>query len=216
VIALAPAEDIHSHLVQLLGNMLARPGLYGPHATGESQVTTVIELLLVAEQRPGLLARQRDRWQAQGAFLPTGVTGAFRHLLPAAHDSAAMSVYAEFARALGWLRPDRLLDEVEYRRLRERVPGWVARDRTRSDGLAEFGAPSLPAGTNPRWPTTHCYVPADPAAPIVTFHLWNEYHSELEQPVLLAVDTGGDGPFTERFAFTPEGLRRRPPPGSVP
>ncbi|WP_256446132.1 hypothetical protein [Pseudonocardia lacus] len=43
----------------------------------------------------------------------------------------------------------------------------------------------------------------------MTFHLWNRPDSGLAEPVLLAVRTD-DGPFAEQFAFTPEGLRRRP------
>jgi hypothetical protein len=211
MVALAPAEDIHEHLVRHLNNVLCRPGMYGPRATGESHARTLIELILVAEQRPDLLAEQMTRWRERGVFLPTGVTGAFSLQLPAAHDKGAMTVYAEFAREGGWLRTDRLLDDGEYRALRDAIPQFVAQDRTRPDVLAAFGPPSLPTGTNPRWPMTHPYVPADPAEPIVTFHLWNEYHSELEQPVLLAVHVGGDEPFPEQFSFTPEGRRRRPP-----
>jgi hypothetical protein len=208
MVALAPSAEIHSHLLGHLDGVLRRPGLYGPHETGESHVSVAITLLLAAEQRPGLLDQQRAAWREQGAYWPTGVTGAFSDKLPAAHDQAAMSVYAEFVRGLGRLRTDRLLDDDEYRRVR--AAGTA--DRSAADVEASFGPPSVLIGsTNPRYPRSLCYVPADPDRPVVTLHLWNEWHSELAQPVLLAVDSGGTGPFADRFAFTPEGIRRRPP-----
>ncbi|MFD6158253.1 hypothetical protein ACFWF7_34725 [Nocardia sp. NPDC060256] len=44
--------------------------------------------------------------------------------------------------------------------------------------------------------------------PMVFFHLWNR-RDEYTDPILLAIRHGAD-PFAASFAFTPEGIRRRP------
>jgi hypothetical protein len=206
--ALAPSAEIHAHLVQRLGDVLRRPGMYG---NGEFAAQMLVDLLLVAERRPELLSEQQRRWNEQGAWTPLGVTGAFHPELPAPHDIPAMSVYVEFARRLGWLRTDRLFDDEVYGGLRRGLAEWTAQDRSWPDVRAAFGQPSLLlGGRNPADPKALCYVPADPAEPVVTFHLWNGAESGSAQPALLAVRVGGDGPFAEQFAFTPEGRRRRP------
>jgi hypothetical protein len=204
MVALAPAAEIHAHLVQRLGDVLRRPGVYGDP---EFAAQVLIDVLLVAEQRPEALGEQQRRWDEQGAWTPLGVAGAFHRELPGRHDVPAMSVYAEFAWRQGWLRTDRLFDDGPRRGLAE----WTAQDRTWPDVRAALGPPSLMVGgRNPAEPKALCYLPADPAQQVVTFHLWNEPDSGLAQPVLLAVRVGGDGPFAEQFTFTPEGLRRRP------
>jgi hypothetical protein len=205
-VELAPSPEIHSHLVQRLGDVLRRPGTYGD---AEFAAQVLIDVLLVVEQRPEVLTEQQRRWDAQGAWTPLGVGGAFQAALPAPHAIPAMSVYAEFARGRGWLRADRLFDDEAYGTLRRRLVGWTAQDRYWPDVRAEFGPPSLLlGGRNPAEPKALCYVPADPAHPVVTFHLWNADGSGLAQPVLLAVRVGGEGPFGEQFSFTPEGRRR--------
>jgi hypothetical protein len=205
---LAPSAEIHSHLVQRLGDVLRRPGMYGG---GEFGAQILIDALLAAEQRPELLAEQQRRWDDQGAWTPLGVAGAFHPELPGPHDVPAMSVYAEFARARGWLRIDRPLDDASYRDLRGAIAGWTGQDRSGADVRGAFGPPSLLiGGRDPGWPKALCYAPADPGEPVVAFHLWNAPGSGLAQPVLLAVRVGGDGPFGEQFAFTPQGHKRRP------
>jgi hypothetical protein len=206
--SLAPSAEIHEHLVGRLGDVLRRPGMYG---NGEFAAQILIDALLLAERRPELLAQQQRRWEEQGAWNPLGVAGACQHQMPGPQQDAAMSVYAEFARGQGWLRTDRQLDAEAYRGLRVGLADWTAQDRSWPDVRATFGRPSLMiGGRNPAWSKTLCYAPADPGEPMVIFHLWNEPDSGLAQPVLLAVRVGGDGPFAEQFAFTPEGRRRRP------
>jgi hypothetical protein len=207
MVALAPSAEIHSHLVQRLGDVLRRPGSYG----GEFAAQILVDALLAAERRPEVLPEQQRRWDEQGAWTPLGIVGAFHRELPGPLDVPAMSVYAEFARAQGWLRTDRPLDAEAYRALRAAVPDWTALDRSGADVRAAFGPPSLLiGGRDPAWPKALCYLPADDAEPVVTFHLWNAPGSGSVQPVLLAVRVGGGGRFADGFAFTPEGRRRRP------
>lgn len=209
-VALAPSDEIHGHLLQRFDDVLRRPGTFGSHGNGEFAAQLLVDLVLAAEQRPGLLSEQQRRWAEQGAWTPLGVTGAFHAELPAPHDIPAMSVYAELARRLGWLRTGRLLDDEEYRALRGGIAGWTAQDRTWPDVRAAFGPPSMMiGGRNPEWSKALCYAPADPDRPLVTFHLWNEPDSGLAQTVLLAVRVG-EGPFGGQFSFTPHGRRLRP------
>ncbi|MFJ9623000.1 hypothetical protein [Streptomyces sp. NPDC101181] len=61
------------------------------------------------------------------------------------------------------------------------------------------------------------YLTTDIAEPMIFFHLWNgtepgsgsTWPPNRKAPILLAVRCG-EGPFAERFTFTPEGHRRRP------
>jgi hypothetical protein len=204
---LAPSSEVRAHLLQQLNLVLRRPEMYGG---GETTPQVLISLLGVVERRPELLAAQQREWAAQGAWTPLGVAGAFHPELPDAHDLAAMSVYVEFARRRGWLRTDRLVDADAHAAMCRALPAWAGQDRSWPDVRAAFGPPSvLIGGRNPRWSKALCYVPEGPAEPVVTFHLRNDPDAGTAQPALLAVRRD-EGPFPERFTFTPEGRRRRP------
>ncbi|WP_435209168.1 DUF7710 domain-containing protein [Micromonospora sp. bgisy143] len=161
-----------------------------------------------------------DELRARDAFTPTGVTGAYGHLLPAdALREATASVYAEIAHRLGWLELDRALSEAEFQQLSVAIGDWVTRDRTLSDVIDTFGPPSLwIGGRNRSYPKTLAYTTAEPDRRLICFHLWNavtdagperELRDVRIEPVVLAVRHRSDA-FPASFSFTPEGLRRRP------
>ncbi|MGW0664848.1 hypothetical protein, partial [Streptodolium elevatio] len=180
--------------------------------------------LLFVEQRSQAWNEEMHALEGRGAWAAAGVQGAFDCLLPRDHGYSVSSVYAEIARRLGWLVPDRVLDSASYASLRQTAGVWAAQDRVWGDVVARFGPPSvLFGGTNPLYGKTLGYVGEEPGEPMVFFHLWNGPEDGAEQswppahaePLLLAVRYG-DGPFAGTFTFTPEGRRRRPAPAPSP
>lgn len=166
------------------------------------------------------------RWRAECdglrdrlAFASTGVRGAYRGVLPqGALRCATASIYAEIAHRCGWLEPDRSLSMAEYQKMAAGVDDWVTQDRTLSQVIETFGAPSLwIGGTNPLYSTTLAYITAD-LDDLICIHLWNTVANTAPgagprgvhpEPVVLAV-RHRPGNFPGSFSFTPEGLRRRP------
>ncbi|AOR34158.1 hypothetical protein BFF78_26680 [Streptomyces fodineus] len=212
---LAAPDEMRTHLVDQLNSMLRRPGMYGDV---EASMWIVVNHLLFLERRPEVWEEQKRAWSRQGGWSPTGVKGAFGSLLPGDHGHSVASVYAEFARRQGWLKPDRVLDAEAYAALRDAVRQWGRSDRVWADVTTAFGPPSvLFGGTNPFYGKTLGYVTEDPAQPMVSFHLWNgtdpgteaDWPPARTQPLLLAVRCG-DGTFADSFTFTPQGRRRRP------
>ncbi|MFZ4150370.1 hypothetical protein [Streptomyces pseudogriseolus] len=212
---LASAEEIHAYLIERLNSALRRPEMFG----GEIYLRLLIDHLLVAEREPEAFGRLRRSWEERGIWTPVGVAGAFRHLIPKPnYGSGTASVYAEFARIRGWLRPDRSLAPEAYRAMVDQVRDWAGQDRTWADVTDRFGPPSLLiGGSNPLYSKSLCYLTDDPDSPMVAFHLWNGtepgpgdgWPPAYDQPLLLAV-RHGDGPFRESFTFTPHGQRLRP------
>jgi hypothetical protein len=211
---LAAAEEIHAHLIDQLNLTLRRPGMFG----GEVALRVLIDHLLFAERQPEAWAELKQEWEEQGLWTSIGPAGAFQSVFPAQADCCEVaSVYAEFARQRGWLKPDRVLTGEEYQALAGRVRRWAAVDRTWPDVTAEFGPPSvLFGGNNPLYGKTLGYLTEDPQQPMVVFHLWNggepgaeSWPPQHEQPLLLAVRFRGDS-FRGSLTFTPEGERRRP------
>ncbi|WP_174361946.1 hypothetical protein [Nocardia brevicatena] len=156
--------------------------------------------------------------ESRGAFTSIGVTGAFRTLLPNSDEHGPASVYAEFAHARGWLQADRVLTAEEHASIRQELSTWVGQDRLLSEALETFGPPSvLFGGSNPFFGKTLGYLTDQVDEPMIFFHLWNGTDPDAEstwppiysEPILLAVRCGR-GPFTDTFAFTPEGKKRRP------
>ncbi|MEU0368842.1 hypothetical protein ABZ070_01015 [Streptomyces sp. NPDC006283] len=211
--ALASSEDMHEYLVNELNLALRRVGVYGEL---ETSMWFLIGHLLVLERRLEVWEQQKGRWERQGAWSSTGVRGAFARYFPSEHSLGASSVYAEFARREGWLKPDRVLDAEAYSALRNEAGRWADYDRSWADVTAAFGPASIQiGGNNPRYGKTLGYVTGDPAQPMVAFHLWNGTDPGLqdwpshEQPLLLAVRCG-DGDFADSLTFTPQGQNRRP------
>ncbi|MYV55101.1 hypothetical protein [Streptomyces sp. SID3212] len=208
---LASSEAMHHHLVDELNLALRRVGMYGELGTS---MWFLMRQLLVLEQRPEVWDEQKDRWERRGLWGPKGVEGALARYFPSHLTYAASSVYTEFAREEGWLRPDRVLDAERYAELRDTAGPWAADDRTWTDVTAAFGPPSVQiGGSNPRYSKTLCYVTDDLTRPMVAFHLWNgtdqEERPTHETPLLLAVRSG-EGPITDTLTFTPQGRSRRP------
>ncbi|MET7509136.1 hypothetical protein [Streptomyces albidoflavus] len=213
---LASPDDMRSYLVDQLNLMLRRPGMYGDVEVG---AWLAIDHLLFLEQRHEVWGvRRDDPWAEAGFCPPAGVSGAVRPLLPADYEHGTASVYAEFAWRQGWLKPDRVLDSETYASLRSLIGPFARHDRVWADVREAFGPPSvLLGGTNPHYGKTLGYVTEDVAEPMIAFHLWNgsdpgpdsAWPPDREQPLLLAVRCG-EGPFADRFTFTPEGRRRRP------
>lgn len=184
--------------------------MYGRDETAEQ---LLLEAMAVAD---GSVARWRaeiDGLRSSGAFAPTGVRGAYGHLLPEGSlRDAAASAYAEIAHRCGWLDLDRALTKGEYRELAAGVGGWVADDRTLSEVVGAFGIPSLwIGGTNPDRSKTLCYTTADPEDDLISVHLGADVgaaSASPPEPVVLAVRHRA-GNFRDSFSFTPEGLRQR-------
>lgn len=160
-----------------------------------------------------------DGLRERRAFTATGVKGAYCNVLPAdALRDATASLYAGIAHRCGWLDLDRTLSSAEYQRLATDIGEFVTEDRTLSQVIDTFGAPSLwIGGTNPLRPKTLGYTTANPDDELICMHLWKTFanadadgpqgvHPEL---MVLAV-RHRPGDFPNSFSFTPEGLRRRP------
>ncbi|GGV74093.1 hypothetical protein GCM10010277_88060 [Streptomyces longisporoflavus] len=224
------ADDIRAYLIGQLNLALRRPGMFG----NEGALRMLVDHLLFVEAQPEALAEQQKVWKERGAWTSAGVTGAFQGFVPGRCDDGMASVYAEFARRRGWLRPDRVLAAGEYGSLRSRVRSWAGQDRVWADVVDEFGAPSvLFGGTNPLYGKTLGYVSEDPEQPMVSFHLWNGSTQDAgssrvpqyPEAVLLAVrigdghgerdldgggGEGGDfGDWGTTLTLTPEGERQR-------
>ncbi|MFI6731172.1 hypothetical protein NRF20_44905 [Streptomyces sp. R-74717] len=212
---LASAEEIHAYLVERLNKALSGPEMFG----GEISLRLLIDHLLMAEREPEAFGRLQRSWEERGMWTAIGVAGAFRDLIPKPNYSCGMaSVYAEFAQARGWLRPDRTLAPEAYQAMVDQVRDWAGKDRTWADVIDRFGPPSvLFGGSNPLYSKSLGYLTDDPGLPMVVFHLWNGtepgpgdgWPPAHEQPLLLAV-RHGDGLFRESFTFTPHGQRLRP------
>ncbi|MER6129599.1 hypothetical protein ABT173_45010 [Streptomyces sp. NPDC001795] len=211
----ASPDEMRSYLMDQLNNVLRRPGMYGDV---EAAMWMVVNHLLFLERRPEVWEEQKRAWGRQGAWSPTGVKGAFSPLLPPDHGCSVASVYAEFARRQGWLKPDRVLDAEAYAAMRSTVRQWGQRDRVWADVTAAFGPPSvLFGGANPFYRKTLGYLTEDLAQPMVFFHLGNRADRDTEscwppaltEPLLLAVRCG-DGKFADSFTFTPQGQCLRP------
>ncbi|MEU4828433.1 hypothetical protein AB0H37_41825 [Actinomadura sp. NPDC023710] len=209
---LRTGAEIRDYLVDQLNLALRRPGMSG----GEAAIRLVLDHLEYAERRdgPGFPRLLEER----GAWTPLGVTGAFALVIPGRYESGIASVYAEYSRAQGWLKIDRTLTTAEYSSLATEHRRWTAHDRSLSDVLETFGPPSIHfGGTNPLYGKTLSYTSGSPTDPMISFHLWNGTEPDAEsswpplysEPVLLAVRSSGQSLETS-FAFTPEGIRRRP------
>lgn len=210
---LASSEVMHAYLVDELNSALRKVGMYGRLDTS---MWFLIRHLLVLEHRPEVWEEQKGRWERQGVWSSTGVQGAFARYFPSDPSFGACSVYAEFVRREGWLKPDRVLDEGAYAVLRDKAGRWAEDDRSWADVTTAFGPPSIQiGGNNPRYGKTLGYVTADLAQPMVAFHLWNGTDPGLqdwpshEEPLLLAVRCG-NGDFADSLTFTPQGRNRRP------
>ncbi|TXR99802.1 hypothetical protein EAO73_28235 [Streptomyces sp. col6] len=210
----ATAAEIHAHLIKQFNRALRSPETFG----GEVALHLLITNLLFVERRPDAYTPQRQAWIDNKTFRATGVTGAYRELIPGhSYNDGMASVYAEFAQQCGWLESDRLLTTAEYETLTGSVRQWAEKDRTWPDVTATFGPPSvLLGGDNPLYGKTLGYLSEDMEQPMVLFHLWNgsapgtnSWPPDHEQPLLLAVRFG-EGLFPDTFTFTPEGERKRP------
>lgn len=143
---LAAPDAVRAYLVEQLNFALRRPGMYG----GELAIRMLFDHLLFVEQRSQAWNEEMHALEERGAWAATGVQGAFDCLLPGDHGYSVSSVYAEIARRLGWLVPDRVLDSASYASLRQTAGVWAAQDRVWGDVVARFGPPSvLFGGTNP-------------------------------------------------------------------
>ncbi|MFI7080446.1 hypothetical protein ACIBO1_24385 [Micromonospora sp. NPDC049903] len=205
------------HHRRQVNGVLRRPGMYGRDELAER---LVLEAMAAVD---GSLRRwwaECDRLRERGAFGATGVMGAYRTVLPAdgVRDATA-SVYAEIAHRLGWLDLDRALSDAQWGQLREGIVGWVARDRTVSEVVETFGAPSLWIGATGRLHAkTLAYTTAGRGDDLICFHLGNavarsapesDVPGAHPEAVVLAV-RHLPGDFPDSFSFTSEGLHRRP------
>ncbi|MFE5597565.1 hypothetical protein [Streptomyces sp. NPDC056549] len=213
---LASASEIHAHLVDRFNRAICRPHHYG----GEVALHLLTEAILVAEGRQEAYRAQQDAWIRSRTMRPKGVIEAYGELIPGgSYDVGMASVFAEFAQRCGWLTTGRLLTTSEYDALAGSARQWAATDRTWSEIVNAFGAPSITlGGEDPQDSKSLGYLSEEPRMPMVVFHLWNGSASGTNsgppahgQPQLLAVRFG-DGPFKETFTFTPEGKLRMPGP----
>lgn len=206
--------ETRGYLVGQLNSALRRPGMYG----GELSIRLIIDHLLHLERGDEAWAEEMQSLESRGAWTSTGVSGAFRALVPGDYESGMASVYSEFARVRSWLKADRTLRTDEYDQLRTQISAWAIHDHSLSEVLNTFGPPSVwLGGTNPYYGKTLGYLTEPVDKPMIFFHLWNGADPDAEsawpprydEPVLLAVRHGA-GDFETSFTFTPEGIKRRP------
>jgi hypothetical protein len=204
---------MHSYLIEQLNHMLRRPGMYGSDA--ESALWMMFDHLAHLEGADTQAWWQglRDSWRSRSAFTQTGVTGAFKHLLPGRATDAVSSLFGEEARARGWLTTDRTLMAGEYGSARDALATWAAHDRSHGDVLDTFGPPSIWFGSRqPRHGKALGYFSERPEDPAIVIHLWNEdaYASAHDNQASVIAARCGHGPLPTTFHFTPEGARTRP------
>ncbi|MGA5305968.1 DUF7710 domain-containing protein [Nucisporomicrobium flavum] len=208
--------EAREHHRKHVNAVLRRPGMYGRDEMAEQLLLGAMAAVDGSSTRwAAELAGLRER----RAFTAIGVKGAYCNVLPAnGLREATASVYASIAHRCGWLDLDRTLSAAEYRRLAADIGDWVTEDRTLSQAIDRFGAPSLWIGsTNPLSPKTLGYTTASPDDELICLHLWNtfadagtdERQGVHPEPVVFAV-RHRPGDFRSSFSFTPEGLRRRP------
>lgn len=207
------AGDIRDYLLQQLNSALRRPGMFG----GEIALRMYCDAIAFTDRSERLWAEDLSALRSREAFASTGVTGAVERVLGHRAEDVTASVYAEIAHQHAWLTLDSNLPEASYGRILNRLPAWCARDRSHSEIITEFGAPSmLIGGSNPLYPKTLAYATADTGSPLVFFHLWNgtqpgastSWPPEHPEPVLLAA-RHGSARFIDGFIFTPSGSARR-------
>ena len=207
------ADEIRRYLIDELNRALRRPGMFG----GEQSLRLYLDALAFAAGLERAVKSEMLNLKARGAFVPSGVTGAVERLLGSRSDDVMASVYVEVARRIGWLELDSPIPLADYQNMRDGLDRWPPRDRTYSEVLAEHGSPSLLiGGTNPGYPKTLVYAPADRDHPPVFFHLWNGtdpgsphlWPPDHPEPVLLAGRCAGQD-FVDGFVFTPFGNARR-------
>lgn len=155
---LRSSPEMREHLVSELNAALRRPGMYG----GELGIRLIIGHLLHLERGDTVWAEQQRSMMSRGVWTSLGVSGAFLGLIPAPHQDAAASVYSEFARTRGWLRPDRTLTDDEYERLRRELPAWAARDRSWRSAPALTATSGAASPSRPK--ARDSAPPPDPAA----------------------------------------------------
>jgi len=204
---------MRSYLIEQLNHVLRRPGMYSRDV--ESAMWMMFDHLAYLEgaDTQSWWRDLRDQWSSRGAFISTGVTGAFQRLIPGNVTDAVSSFFGEAAWMRGWLTPDRTLTVAEYGSIRDGLAIWAQHDRSHGDVLDAFGSPSIWFGSRqPRHSKTLGYFTERPEDPAIMIHLWNEnahdsahdYHA----PVIAA--RCGHGPLATAFVFTPEGTRTRP------
>lgn len=196
--------DVREYLLSELNAALRRPGMHG----GEITIQVYLDAVAYTYGHTRFINGEKSSLQAAGAFLPTGVSGAFERLWGIASDDMAASVYAELSWRHGWLRPDQIMSSTDYTHLAASGPDWCARDRGLSDILATFGPASVSMGPS-QGPRTLTYLTQSRNQPCMSFHLWNEpaaKHNgrQYSEPQLLALRRESDS-FENSFAFTPLG-----------
>ncbi|GAA0251857.1 DUF7710 domain-containing protein [Cryptosporangium japonicum] len=209
-------REARQHLRTQVNGALRRPGMYGRQETAER---LLLDAMAAVDGSSPRWEAELDGLRKRHAFTATGVEGAYSNVLPAdGLRDATASLYAAIAHRCGWLDLDRTLAAAEYHRLAADIDDWVREDRTLSQALDRFGAPSLwVGGRNPLWPKTLCYATANPDDELICIHVWNsvgnsdadEQEGIHPEPVVLAV-RHRPGDFPRSFSFTPEGMRRRP------
>lgn len=204
-------DEIREYLLTMLNLSLRRPGMYG----GEIALRLYLDAVGFAHGRADVMEAEISFLRHAGAFLPTGVSGAFQRLWGFCSLDMMSSVYVELARRQGWLRADQVMPEAEYRELAQISLSWCGQDRSFSETLAAFGPPCLSGGNNLRFPQTLTYVPRSMAQPCLSFHFWNNFvrmdgrvETEFPEPMLLAVRRESDC-FEDSLTFTSRGRRYR-------
>jgi hypothetical protein len=206
-------REIRRYFVDMLNHALPRLGMYG----GEIAARHFLSHLAFVECREDELATHYEALQKRGAFLATGVKGAFRQIHDGNSDQEVGSVYAEIAFQMGYLATDRLLNRREFKSLRIGLRKTCrTRDFTTKEVQQEFGPPSWSSGTNPFYPWVFLYITDEPSFGAVAFDFWNEVYHDFETektcgkfgnlPVLRNVRIRG-AQFVREIAFTPLGRR---------
>ncbi|GLX98289.1 hypothetical protein [Herbidospora sp. NBRC 101105] len=202
------AEEIRDYLIAQLNLALRRSGMWG----GEISLRLLLEHVACTEGKEHVYREEEAAMRSRDASYPTGVRGAVRHVLGDDDDFAVASVYAEVARAHGWLHTDRLLTAEEYASMRAELAALCDGDRLFTEVRHRFGPPSVRFGTNPDCEQTLAYATGNVADPMVFLHFWNRREPGTEWPVyqepaLLAARCG-TGRFSDTFTFTPLGGSR--------
>ncbi|MBV1853104.1 hypothetical protein [Catellatospora tritici] len=196
-------DQVRRFHLDRLNDILRRTPLWG----GETALRLVGDSLAFIDGLEHAWKDEYERLRARGGANALGVRGAFgQHVYDGASDTAASSVYAEFAWRHGWLEPDRTLADPDYRRLREEVACWSDRDHDLDEVNAEFGPPSVLFGPNgPSSAKTLAYAPASREQDLVAFHFDDAGGSRPGRSAVLLAVRLGHGRFPQAMVYTPLG-----------
>ena len=209
------ADEIRARLLDDLNHALTHLSMYG----GEVAARQLLSDITFVDEREHEFKSHMQVLQDRGAFLSTGVEGAFSYRMQLKPTCALIgSVYAEVAFKMGYLQTKRILTGREFKALKAGLRKTCrTRDMNADDVKAEFGIPSWSVKGNPFYPWVYMYLSNESEDGVIAFDFWNEFGNDPKRkrevygkygatPVLQNIRIRGPR-FVREFTFTPLGRK---------